>query len=52
MADNQVAALKKQVADAISAASDEIIELGEDIFAHPELGYKEQRTSDVIAAKF
>ncbi|HHV08564.1 MAG TPA: amidohydrolase [Firmicutes bacterium] len=52
MADKQVAALKKRVADAISAAGDEIIELGEDIFAHPELGYKEQRTSDVIAAKF
>lgn len=52
MTDKQLTTLKKRVVEAITAASADVIALGEDIFAHPELGYKEQRTSDVMAAKF
>ncbi len=43
--------LKKQVCQAIDARGAELIEFGEDIFAHPELGYKEFRTAAKLEAK-
>jgi amidohydrolase len=43
--------LKKRICDAIQAKAGEIISLGEDIFAHPELGYKEFGTSAKVAAR-
>jgi amidohydrolase len=44
--------LKRKVCEAIDKRAAEIIGLGEDIFAHPELGYKEFRTSGKVAEKF
>lgn len=44
--------LKHKVNAAIAARGAEIIALGEDIFAHPELGYKEFRTASRIEEKF
>ncbi len=38
--------------DAIERRKDEIIAIGEDIFAHPELGYKEFRTSKIVQDYF
>jgi amidohydrolase len=38
--------------DAIDKRKDEIIAIGEDIFAHPELGYKEFRTSEIVKKHF
>lgn len=43
--------LKARVCAAIEGRAAEIIALGEDIFTHPELGYKEFRTSGKVAAK-
>jgi len=42
--------IKQAVIDAIESSRDEIIGLGEDIFHHPELGYKEHRTAGVYQA--
>lgn len=39
--------IKQAVLDAIEERKAEIIALGEDIFRHPELGYKEYRTAQV-----
>ena len=44
--------LKRKVCEAIDRRGQEIVDLGEDIFAHPELGYKEFRTADKVAEKF
>ncbi len=44
--------LKDAVCRAIDARRDEIIALAEDIFRHPELGYKEHRTAALIARTF
>ncbi|MGI6163246.1 MAG: amidohydrolase [Bacillota bacterium] len=42
---------KKAVCAAIDARKDEIIAFGEDIFAHPELAYRETRTSQKVSDK-
>lgn len=44
--------LKKRVCEVIGAHRDELIEIGNDIFAHPELGYKEFRTSEIVQKVF
>ncbi|HHY75936.1 MAG TPA: amidohydrolase, partial [Firmicutes bacterium] len=44
--------LKKKVCEEIDKRKDEIIEIGNDIFAHPELGYKEFRTSEIVGKMF
>lgn len=49
---NQRDELKESVWGAIDRRADEIIEFGRDIFAHPELGYKEHRTAGKVAEKF
>ena len=48
----QVAELKKRVLAAIDEAREEIIALGEEIMAQPELGYKEFKTSALIESRF
>ncbi len=40
--------LKQAVIEAIDAHRDQIIQVGETIAAHPELGYKEFRTTEVV----
>ena len=40
--------LKQRCIQNIDARREEIISLGEDIFAHPELGFKEERTSALV----
>jgi amidohydrolase len=47
-----VQALKKRVCQCIDARRDEIIALGEDIRVHPELGFKEFRTAEIVADHF
>ena len=37
---------------AIDRRQEEIIAIGDDVFAHPELGYKEFRTADVVKKHF
>lgn len=44
--------LKKRVCEAIDARRDELLAIGQDIFAHPELGYKEFRTSKIVQDVF
>lgn len=44
--------LKKAVCTAIDANRDRILSIGEDILHHPELGYKEKRTGDVVEREF
>lgn len=51
MNEAELAQLKQQVCRSIAAARDEIVALAEDIFTHPELGYKETRTSELVAGK-
>lgn len=41
-------ALKAQVIAAIDANKERIIAIGEEIFAHPELGFKEERTAQLV----
>ena len=43
------ARLKRRVCEAIDARWDEILALAEDIRVHPELGYKEHRTADLVS---
>ena len=43
--------LKQGVVAAIDRRGQELIAFGEDIFAHPELGYKEHRTAARLEAK-
>lgn len=44
--------VKEKVRAAIAARAEEIIAIGEDIFHHPELGYKEERTAAVVEKHF
>ena len=44
--------LKKMVCDTINQHASEIIEIGDAIFAHPELGYKEYKTSELVKKVF
>ena len=44
--------LKDKVCAAIDARAAEIIAFADDVFAHPELGYKEFRTAKMVAEKF
>lgn len=44
--------LKRAVCEAIDAARDEIIRIGEDIYRHPEPGFKEFRTAGIVADYF
>jgi amidohydrolase len=46
------ATLKRQLCEAVDRRSSEIIEIGEDIMRNPELGFKEFRTSRLVAAEF
>ena len=43
--------LKGRVTEAIISGADEIIRLGETIYQHPELGYKETKTARLMAQK-
>jgi amidohydrolase len=43
------AGLKAALAGALDRAGDELARFGEDIFDHPELGYREERTATVVA---
>ena len=40
--------LKEQVLKDFEGIKDEIIKIGDDIFSHPELGFKEIRTSSIV----
>lgn len=44
--------LKRAVVEAIDRRGGELIAFGDDIFAHPELGYKEFRTAAKVEEKF
>lgn len=44
--------LKARVCTAIESQADRIIGIGEDIFRHPELGFKEVRTAFLVAEEF
>src|SRR4030095_6551375 len=44
--------LKRKVGEAIERPAAEIIEVGETIRRHPELGFKESRTAALVEAKF
>lgn len=44
--------LKQAVCAAIDAKQEEIIAIGEDILRHPELGYREVRTSALVKEQF
>ncbi len=44
--------LKQRVMDEIDRQAEHLIALGEDIFRHPELGFKETRTAGKVAAEF
>jgi amidohydrolase len=44
--------LKQRVNDEIDRQAEHLIALGEDIFHHPELGFKERRTAGIVAAEF
>ena len=43
--------LKKLAIQEIDKAREEIIALGTDIYQHPETGYREFRTTDLLAEK-
>ena len=47
-----ISAIKRRVCDEIEKRKDKIIEIGNDIFMHPELGYKEYRTSELVGKVF
>ncbi len=44
--------LKRQVCEAVDRGRGDIIEIGEDIMRHPELGFKEFRTAALVAGEF
>src|SRR5206468_4667434 len=44
--------LKRRVDEAIERHADAIIEVGETIRRHPELGFKESRTATLVESKF
>ena len=41
-------ALKAQCLQAIDEHQDAIIRIGQEIFSHPELGFKERRTAELV----
>ncbi len=41
--------LKKRVCERIEKEADKIIAIGRDVYAHPELGFKEHRTASIFA---
>src|SRR5438093_1235547 len=43
------AALKAALAETIDRVADDVIRFGDDIFAHPELGFREERTATRVA---
>ena len=47
-----IADLKERVCREIDQHADSLIALAEDIFRHPELGFKETRTAGQVAARF
>ncbi len=47
-----VEGLKSQILDEIVRNSSKVIQTGEDILRHPELGYKETRTAEVVRSAF
>ncbi|MAG37246.1 MAG: amidohydrolase [Dehalococcoidia bacterium] len=47
-----MADLKDRVCQEIDRHADSLIALAEDIFEHPELGYKETRTAGLVAERF
>jgi amidohydrolase len=49
---SDIARLKQAAMAAIDRRAQEIVAIGDDIFAHPELGYKEFRTADVVRRQF
>ncbi|HHY92048.1 MAG TPA: amidohydrolase, partial [Firmicutes bacterium] len=51
MTEAELTPLKAAVCNQIAGARNEIVALAEDIFAHPELGFKETRTADRVAGK-
>jgi amidohydrolase len=48
----QYEALKQRVNAEIDRHAEQLIAVGEDIFRHPELGFKERRTAGVVAREF
>ncbi len=44
----EITVLKEQVLKEFEKIKDEIIKIGDDIFSHPELGFKEVRTSNIV----
>lgn len=47
---NDLKALKDKVSEVIEDNKERIIHIAEDIFAHPELGYKEERTTALVGS--
>jgi amidohydrolase len=45
-------ALKSAVCEAIDRRGDELIRIADDIYRHPELGFKEQRTAQIVSGFF
>ena len=46
---DRVEELKAALAGALDRAGDELARFGEDVFDHPEVGYREQRTATLVA---
>lgn len=44
--------IKDKLIDAIDAHREEIISVGQRVLKHPELGYKEEKTSELVRRKF
>ena len=44
--------VKKQICSKIDEYREEIIAVGEDIWIHPELGFKEERTAEIVSSRF
>ena len=44
--------LKQRVNDQIDQHAEQLIAIGDDIFHHPELGFKERRTAGIVAREF
>lgn len=45
-------AIEKRIVQIIDERRQDIIDFAEDIFSHPELGFKERRTAELIANRF
>ena len=46
------AKLKSKICETIDQYKDEIVSIGQDIYNHPELGYKEVYATNLISTKF